>query len=97
MKQEEKDKLFHEIASKVAEILAKKNHDYGDSFFEVYKKVGDVSSWMRLSDKMGRLENAVTGKNLLVSEETVEDIFWDIAGYAILTLASKHRLKQQEE
>lgn len=95
--QEEKDQLFLDVAEKVARTLSKKNADYGDSFHDVYAKFGDTSSYIRLSDKLGRLENAVLGKDLKVTEETVEDIFWDIAGYAILTLSSKHRLKQMEE
>lgn len=97
MTQEEKYKLFLEISNQVAETLNKKNTDYGDSFHDVYEKFGDVSSYIRLSDKLGRLENAVLGRDLLVTEETIEDIYWDIAGYAILTLSSKKRLKQQEE
>lgn len=97
MRQEEKDKLFLKVATHVAETLAKKNHDYGDSFHNVYAKHGDVSTFIRLTDKLGRYETSVLGKELQVDDENVIDVLLDIAGYAILTVASKERLALEEE
>lgn len=94
--QEDKDSLFHEISHQIAEILAKKNHDYGDSFHNVYKEFGDVSTYIRLQDKVGRLATLAKGTKGKV-DESLEDVYRDIAGYAILTLASKERLKQGDE
>lgn len=51
MEQEQKDALYHKIANEIAETLSRKNHDYGDSFHDVYSKFGDISTFIRLSDK----------------------------------------------
>ena len=48
--------MYKQIASKIADTLEKKNHDYGDSFHKVYEKYGMLSTVIRLSDKIGRLE-----------------------------------------
>lgn len=88
---------FHKVATDIANTLSEKNHDYGDSFFDVYKKFGDQSTYIRLADKLGRMETLISGKEVLVKNEPLEDVLRDIAGYCILTLVSKTRLKQQEE
>lgn len=95
MKQETKDQLFIDVAIDVANTLIKKNHDYGDSFHKVYSSFGDLSTYMRLADKLGRMETLVSGKEVMVDNEPLEDVLRDIAGYCILTLVSKHRLKSQ--
>ena len=97
MNQEEKDELFLKVATDVAETLARKNHDYGDSFHNVYAKHGDVSTFIRLTDKLGRYETSVLGKKLQVEDEDVIEVLLDIAGYAILTIASKERLTLEED
>lgn len=91
MEQEQKDALYHKIANEIAETLSRKNHDYGDSFHEVYSKFGDISTFIRLSDKLNRYETLLT-KDAKVNE-SIEDVLRDIAGYCILTLVSKERLK----
>ena len=88
-------KRFSEIASKLVSTLGKKNHDYGDSFYKIYAKHGDFSTMIRLQDKIGRLETIVSGEELLVDDEPIEDIYLDIAGYCILSLASKQRLLKE--
>lgn len=93
--QEQKDTLFHEVANEIAETLAKKNHDYGDSFHKVYEVFGDMSTFIRLTDKMGRMETLVSGKEPKVDNEPLDDVYRDIAGYCILTLVSKKRLQQE--
>ena len=89
--QAQKDALYHSIAKDIAETLSRKNHDYGDSFHEVYSKYGDISTFIRLSDKLNRYETLLT-KSAKV-DESIEDVLRDMAGYCILTLASKQRLK----
>lgn len=86
---------FHKVASEIADTLVKKNHDYGDSFYDVYKRFGDISTFIRLSDKLGRMSTLINGTEK-VKDEPLEDVLRDIAGYCILTLESKQRLKQQE-
>lgn len=95
--QDYKDKLFHEIAKQIADTLARKNHDYGDSFHKVYSKFGDLSTFIRLQDKMGRLESLISGKDMKVKDEPLVDVYKDIAGYCILTLVSMYRLREETE
>lgn len=89
--QEQKDEMFRKVASELAEVLVKKNHDYGDSFHKVYEKFGDISTYIRLSDKLGRLANLVKQVDMQV-DESIEDAYRDIAGYCILTLVSRMRM-----
>jgi TPP-dependent 2-oxoacid decarboxylase len=91
MNQVEKNALFSRVANEIADTLAKKNHDYGDSFHDVYTKHGDISTFIRLSDKISRYETLLT-KSAKV-DESIDDVLRDIAGYCILTLVSKERLK----
>lgn len=90
--QPEIEDMFYEVANDVVEILCRKNHDYGDSFFEQYRRFGDISTAIRLHDKLNRIEK-LTNLDAKVNDESIEDTLLDIAGYAILTLVSKKRLK----
>lgn len=90
--QEFKDSLFHNIAEDIARTLAQKNADYGDSFHKVYQEFGDLSTFIRLMDKLGRLESFVRQHHMHVENESLEDVYKDIAGYCILTLASKRKI-----
>src|SRR5690606_169790 len=57
--EERKYVLYHEIAREVAQTLERKNRDYGDSFFETYEEFGDLSTYIRLKDKLGRLKTLI--------------------------------------
>jgi len=69
-------------ASKVAEIVIAKQHDYGHDNILVFKEQGLV---VRLWDKISRLKNLLW-KNVEPKNESIEDTFTDIAGYAIIGL-----------
>ena len=43
------------ICQKLNQVYKAKNHDYGDSFGDTYKKLGIISAVTRLSDKMNRI------------------------------------------
>lgn len=91
-------KHFLDIATSIAELLCKKNIDYGDSFHDAYKEFGDISVAIRLSDKINRLTTLVkNGEENARINESIEDVLWDIAGYAILALSSKRRLQGGEQ
>lgn len=73
------------ICSELREIYEKKNSDYGDSFSRTYKRLGDISVLVRMTDKMDRLTNLVSvDRN--VNYESLEDNLLDIANYAIMWL-----------
>ena len=78
---------FKEIANEIAEILEKKNSDYGDSFSKTVDEYGLTAYLLRVSDKISRVKS-LNKKNCehLVVDESIEDTIKDIAGYSILML-----------
>ena len=94
-KTEQDDSKFHstlkvaqhyEICKKLNDVYKAKNHDYGDSFGDTYKKLGIISAVTRLSDKMNRLMSLAVLHDAQVKDEKVEDTLLDMANYAIMTL-----------
>ena len=75
---------YQSIAIDIAETLRRKNHDYGDSFSKIYQKYGMLSTVIRLSDKIGRLETLLESEAQV--DEPTEDTLKDICSYCILTL-----------
>ena len=75
-----------EICQKLNQVYKAKNHDYGDSFGDTYKKLGIISAVTRLSDKMNRLMSLAVSHNAQVKDERIEDTLLDMANYAIMTL-----------
>lgn len=80
------DKIFHEIANEVADLVSKKNHDYGNSYFKLREEWGEQSFGIRLGDKYHRLTNLLHGTDAKINEK-IEDTIQDIIGYCLLELA----------
>lgn len=76
----------YEICKKLNSVYKAKNHDYGDSFGDTYKKLGIISAVTRLSDKMNRLMSLAVSHDAQVKDEKIEDTLLDMANYAIMTL-----------
>lgn len=74
------------ICQKLNRVYKAKNHDYGDSFGDTYKKLGIISAVTRLSDKMNRLMSLAVSHDAQVKDEKIEDTLLDMANYAIMTL-----------
>ena len=74
------------ICQKLNQVYKAKNHDYGDSFGDTYKKLGIISAVTRLSDKMNRLMSLAVSHDVQVKDEKIEDTLLDMANYAIMTL-----------
>lgn len=74
------------ICQKLSQVYKAKNHDYGDSFGDTYKKLGIISAVTRLSDKMNRLMSLAVSHDAKVKDEKIEDTLLDMANYAIMTL-----------
>lgn len=73
------------ICEQLNKIYVSKNHDYGDSFGETYKKLGIISAVTRITDKVNRLQSLCT-KEQKVKDESIEDTLMDLANYAVMTL-----------
>lgn len=81
-----KDKIttFENITKEMVEMYKKKNHDYGDSFGETFRKLGVISAVTRISDKTNRLIS-LSAKEAKV-DESIEDTLLDLASYAVMML-----------
>lgn len=75
---------MHEIADDLHALYIRKNHDYGDSFSLSYKEYGLTMSFIRIEDKLRRLEK-LSQADAQVKDESIEDTLLDIANYAIMT------------
>jgi hypothetical protein len=77
-----------EICDELNEIYKKKNADYGNSFGNMFKKLGIISAITRIGDKYNRLENlcSKSPEEIKVKDENIKDTLMDLANYAILTL-----------
>lgn len=75
---------MREIADDLHALYIRKNHDYGDSFSLSYKEYGLTMSFIRIEDKLRRLEK-LSQADAQVKDESIEDTLLDIANYAIMT------------
>jgi len=77
-----------QICEKLNSIYKAKNDDYGDSFSEMYKKLGIISLITRIGDKYYRLANLCikSEEDRKVKDENIKDTLMDLANYAIMTL-----------
>ena len=88
-----------EICKTLNDIYKRKNHDYGDSFGETYRKLGIISAVTRLTDKYNRLVSLSTKdkSEQLVNDESIMDTLYDMANYAIMTIIELNNEKNEKE
>jgi hypothetical protein len=95
------DPMFYEYLVKMAQLHAKKNHDYSQdqdplSNLKACEAIG-IPAYkgvlVRLQDKWSRLIE-LSKKEAKVLEESVEDTLLDMAIYAILAIVLRTRQKQ---
>lgn len=77
-------KKMREIANDLHALYIRKDHDYGDSFSLSYKEYGLTMSFIRIEDKLRRLEK-LSQADAQVKDESIQDTLLDIANYAIMT------------
>lgn len=83
---------FLEFLKPVAELLKRKNTDYGNSYNESRSEFGPMAFLLRMNDKFARLKN-LTNRDAQVNDESFEDTLRDIIGYCTLEL----RYRQQDK
>lgn len=96
------EQRFEDILTDILEdmhtTLTSKNKDYGDSFAKLYRKFGLQYALIRQLEKTDRLDNLIMGQEEAeVTNESVEDTIRDIAGYAILTLVTMEKEKENNK
>lgn len=77
---------FHDILLPIADLLDKKNTDYGDSYRHLREEFGPTSFVIRLMDKVNRVKK-LTNADALVKSESLQDTIKDIIGYCTLELS----------
>ena len=86
---------FKEITDEMNALYERKNHDYGNSFSETYRKLGIVSAATRMLDKMNRIVSLVTKDKQEVNDESLRDTLIDIANYAVMTIMEIDKKKER--
>jgi len=76
---------FLEILTPIAELLKRKNTDYGNSYNETRREFGPVAFLLRINDKFARLKT-LRNNEAKVNDESIEDTLADIIGYCTLEL-----------
>ncbi|SPF51165.1 conserved hypothetical protein [Candidatus Desulfosporosinus infrequens] len=80
-----KENKFSEILNPIADLIERKNTDYGNSYDQLRDKYGPVGFYIRISDKLNRIEQ-LDNNPAQVKDEAIEDTIRDIIGYATLEL-----------
>ena len=86
---------FNDITEEMNALYERKNHDYGNSFSETYRKLGIVSAATRMLDKMNRIVSLVTKDQQKVNDESLRDTLIDIANYAVMTIMEIDKKKER--
>ena len=95
MTNEEKVIRFREIVNDMADLYEKKNKNYGNSFGELFEKLGPISGLVPLHNKLDRATNLVNGG--VNNFESLEDTFKDLACYAVMNLIEMEATAKKEE
>lgn len=81
-----------ELYDEITELLCRKGTDYGPHNLS---RFGELGILIRVSDKIDRLISM--GKNTaVVIDETIEDTWKDIAGYALLALVERRKAQHDK-
>lgn len=91
------ENAFRECTVEMRNLYKKKNHDYGNSFGETFKKLGLVSAVTRINDKFNRLCTLSTGEEQQVKSETIRDTLLDMANYCVMTIIELDRENLEKE
>ena len=86
---------FSDITDEMNALYERKNHDYGNSFSETFRKLGIISAATRMLDKMNRIVSLVTKDQQKVNDESLRDTLIDIANYAVMTIMEIDKKKER--
>ena len=86
---------FKDITEDMNALYERKNHDYGNSFSETFRKLGIISAATRMLDKMNRIVSLVTKDQQKVNDESLRDTLIDIANYAVMTIMEIDKKKER--
>lgn len=73
------------VSEQIMGTLERKNKDYGNSFSNLYEKIGMPYAYGHMAEKLERVWSLMNSPAHV--NESLEDSLLDLAGYTILTLA----------
>lgn len=76
--------VFENTCQLLLDTYRQKNAAYGNNMSNNYRKYGAVAYALRISDKLGRLENLRKNPDLSAGDESVMDTLLDAINYCIL-------------
>lgn len=82
---------FEDVVNNLTLLYKKKNHDYGNTFHDIYKECGFVYAYGHLKEKMNRISSLLSKKAEV--NESMKDSIRDLANYAIMTLVELENSK----
>lgn len=77
---------YKKVAIEIAELVEKKNKDYGNSFDKTMNEYGSVAYFLRIDDKLSRVKRLIASEAKPEINESIEDTLKDIIGYTLLML-----------
>lgn len=83
---------FKRITEWMADTFKAKNHDYGNSFAELFAEYGMTYAIMHLKEKINRIK-VLSETQGQVKQESINDSLMDAANYCILTLIELEKKK----
>ena len=87
------EEACRKVALEIAEVVIAKQHDYGHDNILAFREQGLI---VRLWDKLARLKNLIWVNPDNPKNESIEDTFTDIAGYAIIGLMLRNNTFENE-
>ena len=76
---------FETITNKMLDTYKAKNHDYGNSFTNLFNECGMIYAYGHMAEKLARVKSLMKDEEK-VKGEGMKDSLLDLANYAILTV-----------
>ena len=76
---------FRDITNGMYDTFKAKNHDYGNSFSELFAECGMTYAYGHMAEKLKRVKSLMSDE-AKVNGESMKDSLLDLANYAILTI-----------
>lgn len=84
---------FESVCKEMMDVHKAKNHDYGNSFHNLFKELGINYAYGHLREKLERIKS-LKDREAKVKSESMIDSLKDLANYAVMTLVE---LQNNEE
>ena len=84
---------FRDITNGMYDTFKAKNHDYGNSFSELFAECGMTYAYGHMAEKLKRVKSLMSDE-AKVNGESMRDSLLDLANYAILTIMELNKTKK---